>query len=377
MQRTIRVKLNPTSKQAETLFETMKQHTECFNTVAKIGYEHQEKNGVRLHQETYYDLRKQYPALPSQLIITARMRATESVKSALAREKKGLRASCPRADLVPIRYDNRSYGIKNGVVGFATIAGRQKMSFELHPHAESIWKKVIGIDSADLIYRKSKFWLHVAVTLPDVEFQLSGRVVGVDMGLRRPAVTSQNQFLGERRWEEIDNRYFRLKRSLQAKGTCSAKRHLKKLAGKVNSFRRDCDHVLSRRIIDSVEPGTVIAIEDLTNIRKRKGRGRQFKRALHSWSFAQLRSFLEYKAEEKGCKVEVIDPRYTSQSCSKCGYTHKSNRPSQSLFKCKSCGFELNADLNASRNIAQKYLAGGGKSATSGSLSTSLSCQAI
>lgn len=377
MQRTIRVELNPIPEQTEILLETMRQHTECFNAVAKIGYEHQEKNGVRLHQETYYDLRKKYPSLPSQLIITARMRATESVKSALARKKKGLKANCPRADLAPIRYDNRSYSIKNSVVGLASVNGRQKMSFNLHPHAESVWEKAIGLDSADLLYRKGKFWLHIVVTLPDVEFQPSGEVVGIDMGLKRPAVTSQNQFLGERRWKEVNNRYFRLKRSLQAKGTCSAKRHLRKLAGKVNGFRRDCDHVLSRRIVDSVESGTVIAIENLTNICKRKGRGKQFKRALHSWSFAQLRSFLEYKAEEKGCKVEAIDPHYTSQACSKCGYIHKSNRPSQSLFKCKSCGFELNADLNASRNIAQKYLAGDGKSVASGLLSTSLSCRLV
>jgi putative transposase len=374
MQRTIRVQLNPTPEQMAILLETMRQHTECFNAVAKIGYEHQEKNGVRLHQETYYDLRKQYPDLPSQLVVAARMRATESVKSALTRKKNGLKASCPKVSLVPIRYDQRSYSVKNGIVSLATIAGRQKMSLEFHPHAESIREKAIGLDSADCIYRKGKFWLHVVVTLPDVALQPSGEVVGVDMGLKRPAVTSRNQFLGERRWKEVNNRYFRLKRSLQAKGTRSAKRHLRRLAGKVNGFRRDCDHVLSRRIVDSVEPGTVIAIEDLTNIRKRKGRGKQFKRALHSWSFAQLRSFLEYKAEEKGCKVETIDPRYTSQTCSKCGYVHKSNRPSQSLFKCKSCGFELNADLNASRNIAQKYLAGSGKSAASGLLSTSLLC---
>jgi transposase len=76
---------------------------------------------------------------------------------------------------------------------------------------------------------------------------------------------------------------------------------------------------------------------------------------MHSWSFAQLRGFLEYKAEEIGSTVVGIDPRYTSQACSKCGFVHRSNRRSQSVFKCRSCGYELNADLNASVNIAQKY----------------------
>jgi IS605 OrfB family transposase len=165
---------------------------------------------------------------------------------------------------------------------------------------------------------------------------------------------------------------------LQAKGTRSAKRHLKKLAGKVNRFRRDCDHVLSRRIVDSVQPGTVIVVENLVHIRTRtKQRGRESRRRLHSWSFARLRTFLTYKAEAKGCKVAGIDPRHTSQACSHCGYVHRSNRVSQSRFLCRACGFELNADLNASRNIARKYLASGGMSAAGGPPSTGLSCQPV
>ncbi|WP_373278595.1 RNA-guided endonuclease InsQ/TnpB family protein [Alicyclobacillus shizuokensis] len=147
----------------------------------------------------------------------------------------------------------------------------------------------------------------------------SEAVIGVDMGLNRPAVTSDAQFLGERRWKDIDRRYFRLKRSLQAKGTRSAKRHLRRLSGKVHRFRRDCDHVISRRIVDSVPVGSVIVIENLNHIRSRtKQRGRESRRRLHSWTFAQLRTFLEYKAEAKGCLVVGIDPRHTSQRCSKC-----------------------------------------------------------
>ena len=131
------------------------------------------------------------------------------------------------------------------------------------------------------------------------------------------------------------------------------------LVGKVNCFRRDCGHVLSRRIVDSVETGTVIVVEDLTHIRARvKQRGGAARRRLHSWSFAQLRGFLEYKTQEAGCVVVGIDPRHTSQRCSRCGHTARNNRRSQSDFTCRACGFRLNADLNGARNIAWKYLAG-------------------
>jgi len=105
----------------------------------------------------------------------------------------------------------------------------------------------------------------------------------------------------------------------------------------------------------------MIVVENLKDIRKRtKQRGRASRRRMHSWSFKRLRGFLEYKAEERGCSVAGIDPRYTSQRCSHCGHIEKANRRSQSVFKCRACTFELNADLNASRNIAWKYQTGPG-----------------
>lgn len=195
----------------------------------------------------------------------------------------------------------------------------------------------------------------------------SGKVVGVDLGINRPAVTSEALFLGQKRWKEIEKRYFRLRRSLQSKGTKSAKRHLKKMSQRQKRFRKDCDHVLSKRIVQSVEPGSIIVLENLTDIRSRtKQRGRKQRRRHHSWSYAQIRAFTAYKAEEQGSTVVVIDPRKTSQRCPKCGFVHKRNRPTQSVFHCLECGYEVNADYAAACNIAWKYLAEGGMSAFGG-----------
>jgi len=166
-----------------------------------------------------------------------------------------------------------------------------------------------------------------------------------------------------------------LKRALQSKGSDSAKRHLKKLAHKVSRFRLNCDHVVSRRLVQSGIPGTLIVIENLQEIRsntKQRKRSKQQKRAMHQWSFNRLRDLLIYKADAHGCRVVEVDPSYTSQRCSRCGYIHRSNRRSQSRFKCRNCGFELNADLNGSRNIAEKYLASVGIANAGGLMSTSL-----
>ena len=54
--------------------------------------------------------------------------------------------------------------------------------------------------------------------MPNVEVTSSGEVVGVDLGINRPAVASSRAFLGKRQWEAVDRRYYRLKKALQSKG---------------------------------------------------------------------------------------------------------------------------------------------------------------
>jgi transposase len=74
-------------------------------------------------------------------------------------------------------------------------------------------------------------------------------------------------------------------------------------------------------------------------------------RFLKNWSYFDLQTKIEYKAKEQGIKVIYIKPRYTSRRCSKCGYIHSDNRPTQARFICQQCGYEENADYNASINI--------------------------
>ena len=176
--------------------------------------------------------------------------------------------------------------------------------------------------------------------------------------LAHPAVTSSRQFLGKRRWKAVEGRYLYLARHLQKRGTKSAKRHLRQMRGRRARFRRDCDHVLSRQIVQAAPPGSAIVFEHLTHIRTRtKQRGREQRRRMHSWSFARLQTYTRYKAEARGCTVDAVDPRHTSQTCSRCGHQARNNRRARGLFTCRMCGYTLHADLNAAYNIAAKYQA--------------------
>jgi putative transposase len=402
MDRTVRIQLHPTPEQAIALQETLQQFTEAFNTVCAYGWQRHEKNGIRLHHATYRSTKEACPGLVSDLLIQARVKANEALKSAFTWKAKHERAyqkrvakarkrgkpipafkpvRCPQSISCAVRYNVHTYSLKweSQTVRLSTTQGKMSLPFTV----PALCQHYIGykVATADLLYRKGKFWLHVVVDVPAPTVEKSSIVIGIDLGLNHPAVTSTRQFLGSPHWKEVDHRAFRLRRQLQSNGSKSAKRHLKKLSKKQQRFHRDCDHVLSKRIIQTAPIGSTLVLENLSHIRdnSKMGRGkkgskqRDTKRRLHSWTFAQLYSFIEYKAEARGIEVVKTDPRHTSQTCSRCGFQHRANRRTQSLFLCKSCRYTLNADYNASKNIRDKYLASVGTSFASGLPSSNLS----
>jgi len=227
----------------------------------------------------------------------------------------------------------------------------------------SEWK----VCSSELVWdRKDRLFLHVVLDGDGKPFVPNGLVVGVDLGISRPAVMSTadgkfNRFLGKREWRAIEGRGYTYRRVLERKGTKPARRKLKRLSGKVERFRRDCDHVLARQIVDSVPTGTTLVFENLKDIRERCGRkkGKAQDGRMHRWSFARLFGFVDYKARLAGVRVGKVDPRNTSRQCSRCGDVRRSNRKDQGRFECHACHRALNADLNAARNIAQKLAPAG------------------
>jgi putative transposase len=376
VQRTVRLILKPTVEQATALRETTAQFTASFNHVVAQGCAGRDGNAYTLHKLTYRDCKSKNPALVSDLHVQARQKAAEAVRSAIALRKKGKAVGCPVSLSCPPRFNLHTYTLnwEAGTVRLSTTRGRMSLLFRLPDYAA--YASGCSAATADLIEKKGRFFLHVVVNLPDVLATDNGAALGVDLGVTRPAVTSDGRFLGKKHWREVVKRRLRLKRKLQANGTKSAKRRLRSLAGRDQRFRRDCDHVLSRRIVESVEPGTVIVVENLTNIRRRvKARRGEARRRLHSWSFAQLKGFLEYKAEAKGCRVVGVDPRHTSQRCNACGHIARGNRTSQALFGCRACSHRCNADLNGSRNIRDRHLVGWASGPSSGPPSTGLSSQ--
>ena len=96
-----------------------------------------------------------------------------------------------------------------------------------------------------------------------------------------------------------------------------------------------------------------VAMEKLTGIRKlyRRGnwQGRWYRGRMNSWSYAELQRQIEYEARWEGLPVIYVHPYGTSSRCSICGQKMKPEE--NRTLRCPSCGYVVDRDVNAARNI--------------------------
>ncbi|RLG37353.1 MAG: hypothetical protein DRN91_05715 [Candidatus Alkanophagales archaeon] len=71
--------------------------------------------------------------------------------------------------------------------------------------------------------------------------------------------------------------------------------------------------------------------------------------------FYKLKEYIKYKALERGIVVVEVPEYNTSKQCSRCG-SMNTERPSQGIFTCKECGYQINADVNGAKNILKRAM---------------------
>jgi len=351
--RTLRVQVYPEKQIKKELERTFEEYSKAAQVAYNYAYTNDTSNRIKIHHAIYKSVREK-SSLNSQLVINAKNKAVDVIKSLKAKRIKRL---VNFSNKIPIRYDYRSSTIfhESRYVTLSTTGKRVTLQYSL----PKCYQQYVDWEfrSFELLKRGNKHFLHFVVRkYSKVEGKHSGQFIGIDRGIKHIAVTSQNKFYNGIRLREIKNRYFRLKRGLQKKGTPSAKRRLKQIAGRERRFQRDQNHCITKTFIQNMKLNSTIILEDLIKIRKTaryRKRSRQ-SRELNSWGFYQFQFFLEYKAKEKNIEIIYVDPAYTSQRCNNCAYISRNNR-NGAHFLCTSCGFNLTSDLNASRNIEDKY----------------------
>ncbi len=184
-----------------------------------------------------------------------------------------------------------------------------------------------------------------------------GELLGIDRGLANMAATSDNRFFRSKELNATRSKHAYNRANLQAKGTASAKRRLRKMAGREKRFIACTIHRVVNELVKS--DYSEFVLEDLRGIGTRK-KAKPLLQKLNTWPYYAFETALEQRCEESGKKVIYVNPYATSIKCSRCGDMDHGNRIGNQ-FKCRSCGFELNPDLNASRNIAELGMSQSGR----------------
>lgn len=348
MKLTLKIKLLPTDEEAKSLLQTIKEANKACNLISDIAWQQKAFQQFKLHNASYHTI-KGATELSSQVIV----RCISKVADAYKLDKKVKRTFKP---LGSISYDSRILTYKpDNIVSIWSVGGRLKMPFVCHNPNYLPYIK----GEADLLFRKGKFYLFQTVDVVEDDVEDVEEFIGVDFGLTDIAVTSDGTKHSAEWLNQYREKRQKVRGSIQRKGTKgktqSCKRGcaklLKRLKGKERTTATIQNHTIAKHIVQSAkEQGKGIAIEDLTNIRfTSKRRNKKFRTKLGRWSFGQLRSFLEYKAALSGVKLVVVEPAYTSKTCSVCHHIGDRNNKS---FKCNNCGNNMDADVNASLNIA-------------------------
>ena len=212
------------------------------------------------------------------------------------------------------------------------------------------------------IKRKDEKWVADATTtLPVKEAEQSQIVMGVDTGIKVPAVAyivgQSARFYGHGRQMRYKRRKFYARRKkLQH---FKKKRSVKRTKNKESRWMKDVNHKISRKIVNHahVQGVATIKVESLEGIREgttRTSRGasaQKNNRAQNSWTFYQLTQFITYKAARLGITVEMVDPAHTSQECPACKHRNKAD---DRAYECRDCGWKGHRDMVGAINISRR-----------------------
>lgn len=364
--RVIKMKLkNLTETEIKDIEATLTAFKEGLNYASKIAFSNNEITyKPNLQKLVYNDLRSKFK-LKSQMAVNV---CTTVCGAYASQHSNNLFGSLSEFKSPKVIYSyGRDYSfIKNNkVISLNTVNKRIKVPFKVNNYFKKYLTKDWEYGSLELIKKDINYYLHITVSKEDVketpiaEFK---NIIGIDLGQNFIATLYDSKgmvkFYKGRYLKDMRSNYKHLRKQLQEKGTHNAHNKIKTLNQRENRTIIHINHKISREIVDyAYKTKAIIVIENLTGINLSCKVKKENKYYRVSWAFDQLQRFIEYKAEPLGLKVIYIDPRYTSQTCPKCGHTHKDNRNKKlHTFKCKACGYTLNDDLIGAKNIYAKGL---------------------
>jgi IS605 OrfB family transposase len=268
--------------------------------------------------------------------------ALEIVKSQRKKKKK----SKPNFNKDVINLDSRFVDIQFDLNSFdiwiklSSIGNKISLNLpskkHKHFHKYSDWKLK---NSVRLRKFQNKYYIDFYFEKESPELKLQGKDIGLDCGYKKLLISSENKLYDT----GLQNIYEKISRRKQ--GSKNFNQSLVERDNKINE---------SINKLNFSEIKTIV-VEDLKNV-KHKSKGKIYKKfnnKLQRWSYSKVLNRLDQHCDETGITYLKVNPAYTSQTCSCCGFIHKNNRYGEK-FLCLNCGYETDADYNASVNILHR-----------------------
>jgi putative transposase len=254
----------------------------------------------------------------------------------------------------------------DGTLSIWTVAGRKRLSYTVPNAFKVTLAAAKEIDSLSVIERDGRLLGRVTLTLEAPDPQ-GVHPVGVDLNetnaLGAVDPDGKTLFVSGKAVKVANKRTYTTRKRVQQqqatrkaehKDTRSVRRVLKRLGHKRCNRTRTFAQTAAKQLVAFAPRQAVLVFEALTVPQPRKGTvgGNATRRRLSVWQRQLIRQCAESKAQEAGMLVAEVNPKHTSQKCSRCGRLGVRKRHS---FTCPQCGHSAHADVNAAVNIRNRY----------------------
>ena len=341
---------------AKSIVRTLEVHRDVWNEMSRDIFGSKIYDKREIHDRNYHKCRELFPKAKSQVVIRAKDAVYATYKTLRTQKKiDSLKSQCIMSNLA-MRLDKRMYSWVPGGVRLSTSDGMVSCSWMEYPK----FKEMFGAyEAADpLIFEKDgKLWLAVSFKVPEPS-HVEGDVLGVDLGFRRMATTSEgrvfhdSEFLGRKRTIRHNRRVLQSKARTNSS---SAKKKLKKMKRREkNSNKKHCER-MANAILRTTDCSTVV-LEDLSSLKKnrtgRKGGSRSSRNRLSQGLFFALLQIITYKARLLGKRVVTVNPAYTSKDDHRSGHLRGKRQGCRYFARD---GLVFDSDWQAAINIASRH----------------------
>ena len=168
--------------------------------------------------------------------------------------------------------------------------------------------------------------------------------VGIDLGLKDSATASNGDKLQIKQT-------LKYAKDLAIAQRAKNKKRVKAIHAKIKNTRQDLIHKFTTGLIKN---NALIVVGDVktTQFNSKKGK---LSKSVYDAGWFEIKRQLTYKCENAGCRFEIVNEKYTTQTCSCCGDMSNSPKGRAGLrireWTCATCGTRHDRDINASKNI--------------------------